>query len=97
MSKANGFIKFIGYVFIYLVTAIQSYIISMTAMSVLMTLFCTVWNIIAPLPQQIAEHYAIYFLLSSVPLAVVVFIYTVVVVNGKEKKSKDNKQNDNNK
>lgn len=91
MGARNKFVKFIGYVFIYLVTAIQSYGISLTAMSLPMTLFCTVWNFIAPLPALLSEHYALVYLLASIPLGIVVFIYTVLKVNRVE--SKNNKKN----
>ena len=86
MSKSNKFVKAIGYVVVYLLTAVQGYSVGLLITSTLMTLMCTIWSFFCPLPPYVTQHYGKVFLLSGIVPGIIVYVYTVVKVNRASKK-----------
>ena len=81
-------IKALGHVAVFLFMTAQSYFISLWLSGVLFVFTCSIWSFVGNLPEYIVQHFGMLFLIISIPLAVVVFIYLAVNLK-KEKKTDD--------
>lgn len=78
MSFMNKVVKYTGFFGIFITTLISGYIIALAGMCILMSLVCTVWSFIQPLPQYLAEHYGVLLLQSSIPSGIALTVYVMV-------------------
>ena len=83
MGVRNKIIKALGYIGIYFLTLLESYLISIVGVGAIMSIICMVWSFFAPLSQTISSQYGAIMLVSAVAPAIAVFIYIVVKVNAK--------------
>lgn len=74
MLKLNSILKFFGYVYIYLITILQYYAISLLITGSVFTITCSIISMCTELPNVLVEKYWLMYLLSSIPITVVIFI-----------------------
>lgn len=78
MLVRNKLIKALGYMFIWLVTFIEAFLLAVLTAGILFSLICAVWSFITPLPAYIATKYGILLLVGAIPFAVCYFIYIAI-------------------
>lgn len=83
MKVVNFIIKVFGYVGIYFIALLESYLMALLVTSVPMALTYSVWSFFSPLPQLVAEKFGLLLLAVAVPLGIVFFIYTMINVHKK--------------
>lgn len=77
MGAKNKFIKSLGYLFVYFMTLIESYLIALLIISVFSSLICAVWSFITPLPSYIGRYYGVLMLQGAIPVSIGIFIYII--------------------
>lgn len=74
----NFIVKYAGYLGIYLLTLIESFIISVVGMGSLLSIVLAVWSFITPLPAIFTDSYGVALLTASLIPSVILFIYIIV-------------------
>lgn len=95
MSIRNKLVKGLGYAGIFIVTAIEHYLIGLLTVGVPFTLVCAIWSFFCPLPQYVAENYGKLYLLVSIPVGLILFIYSLTHIHStgiSKAQSKEQKQ-----
>ena len=77
MRLVNNFFKFLGYLGVYFLAFLQSYLISLICTAVIISVVLSVMSIFTLIPYIVSERYWLVYLVSSVPLAIVFFIIIV--------------------
>jgi hypothetical protein len=95
MSVLNKMAKGIFYVFLTLYMFLQSAFTGMFFSGAVLSIVLSVWTIIKPLPSVVTERLWLVYLLSAVPLTVIMFFYMLVDLI-KAQLKKDNKQDNGN-
>lgn len=70
----------------WLLSAVLSFLISFIMMGGIMSICCSIWSFIRPLPPCITNKYGLVLTLASIPEALIVFIY--MIVNNRKTKIK---------
>lgn len=83
MSVRNKLVKGLSYAGVFIVVAIEHYFIGLLAVGAPFTLVCAVWSFIRPLPQYVIDNYGKLYLLVSLPVGLVLCIYTLTHVHSK--------------
>lgn len=78
MSVLNKMAKRMFYVFLTLYMFLQSAFTGMFFSGAVLSIVLSVWTIIKPLPSVVAERLWLVYLLSAVPLTVIMFFYMLV-------------------
>lgn len=91
MSILNKTAKGMFYVFLTLYMFLQSAITGMFFSGAGLAIVLSVWSIIKPLPSLVVEKLWLVYLLSAVPLTVIMFFYMLVDLI-KAQLKKDNKE-----
>lgn len=73
----NNLVKFLGFIFVFFVTVLNSYLIGILLGSVILSLVSAVWSAIHPLPFVLTNYYYLVLLTGSIPIGIVVFIFVV--------------------
>lgn len=81
MSVRNKLVKGLSYAGVFIVVAIEHYFIGLLAVGAPFTLVCAVWSFIRPLPQYVAENYGKLYLLVSIPVGLILFIYSLTHIH----------------
>lgn len=95
MSVLNKMAKGMFYVFLSLYMFLQSALTGMFFSGAVLSIVLSVWTIIKPLPLIVTERLWLVYLLSAVPLTVIMFFYMLVDLI-KAQLKKDNKQDNGN-
>ena len=95
MSVLNKTAKGMFYVFLTLYMFLQSAVTGMFFSGAVLSIVLSVWSIIKPLPPLVTERLWLVYLLSAVPLTVIMFFYMLVDLI-KAQLKKDNKQDNGN-
>jgi hypothetical protein len=95
MSVLNKVAKGMFYVFLTLYMFLQSAFTGMFFSGAVLSIVLSVWTIIKPLPSVVTERLWLVYLLSAVPLTVIMFFYMLVDLI-KAQLKKDNKQDNGN-
>jgi hypothetical protein len=95
MSVLNKMAKGMFYVFLTLYMFLQSAFTGMFFSGAVLSIVLSVWTIIKPLPSVVTERLWLVYLLSAVPLTVIMFFYMLVDLI-KAQLKKDNKQDNGN-
>lgn len=95
MSVLNKTAKGMFYVFLALYMFLQSAVTGMFFSGAVLSIVLSVWSIIKPLPLLVTERLWLVYLLSAVPLTVIMFFYMLVDLI-KAQLKKDNKQDNGN-
>jgi hypothetical protein len=95
MSVLNKVAKRMFYVFLTLYMFLQSALTGMFFSGAVLSIVLSVWTIIKPLPSVVTERLWLVYLLSAVPLTVIMFFYMLVDLI-KAQLKKDNKQDNGN-
>jgi hypothetical protein len=95
MSILNKMAKGMFYVFLTLYMFLQSAFTGMFFSGAVLSIVLSVWTIIKPLPSVVTERLWLVYLLSAVPLTVIMFFYMLVDLI-KAQLKKDNKQDNGN-
>lgn len=95
MSALNKTAKGMFYVFLALYMFLQSAFTGMFFSGAVLSIVLSVWTIIKPLPLIVTEKLWLVYLLSAVPLTVVMFFYMLVDLI-KAQLKKNNKQDNGN-
>lgn len=95
MSVLNKTAKGMFYVFLTLYMFLQSAVTGMFFSGAVLSIVLSVWSIIKPLPLLVTERLWLVYLLSAVPLTVIMFFYMLVDLI-KAQLKKDNKQDNGN-
>lgn len=95
MSVLNKTAKGMFYVFLTLYMFLQSAVTGMFFSGAGLAIVLSVWSIIKPLPSAVTERLWLVYLLSAVPLTVIMFFYMLVDLI-KAQLKKDNKQDNGN-
>ena len=91
MSVLNKTAKGMFYVFLTLYMFLQSAVTGMFFSGAVLSIVLSVWSIIKPLPSAVTERLWLVYLLSAVPLTVIMFFYMLVDLI-KAQLKKDNKE-----
>ena len=92
MAKVvNAFVKFIGYIGIFLFVGFQSFIVGLFLGGAGISLVATVWSIIRPLPVLFTERFWLIYVIAGAVIGTAVGIYTAVKALHSDSK-KHNKQ-----
>ncbi len=91
MSVLNKTAKGMFYVFLALYMFLQSAVTGMFFSGAGLAIVLSVWSIIKPLPLFVTEKLWLVYLLSAVPLTVIMFFYMLVDLI-KAQLKKDNKE-----
>ena len=91
MSVLNKTAKGMFYVFLALYMFLQSAVTGMFFSGAGLAIVLSVWSIIKPLPLIVTEKLWLVYLLSAVPLTVIMFFYMLVDLI-KAQLKKDNKE-----
>lgn len=75
MLVRNKLIRALGYMFIWLITLIEAFLLAVLTAGILFSLVCAVWSFITPLPAYIATKYGILLLVGAIPFTVYYFVY----------------------
>ena len=95
MSVLNKMSKGLFYVFLVLYMFLQSAVTGMFFSGAFLSIVLSVWSIIKPLPLLVTGRLWLVYLLSAVPLTVIMFFYMLVDLI-KAQLKKDNKQDNGN-
>jgi hypothetical protein len=95
MSVLNKTAKGMFYVFLTLYMFLQSALTGMFFSGAVLSIVLSVWSIIKPLPLLVTERLWLVYLLSAVPLTVIMFFYMLIDLI-KAQLKKDNKQDNGN-
>lgn len=95
MSVLNKMAKGMFYIFLTLYMFLQSAFTGMFFSGAVLSIVLSVWTIIKPLPSVVTERLWLVYLLSAVPLTVIMFFYMLVDLI-KAQLKKDNKQDNGN-
>ena len=95
MSVLNKMAKGMFYVFLTLYMFLQSAVTGMFFSGAGLAIVLSVWSIIKPLPLIVTEKLWLVYLLSAVPLTVIMFLYMFVDLI-KTQLKKNNKQDNGN-
>lgn len=95
MSVLNKMAKGMFYVFLTLYMFLQSAFTGMFFSGAVLSIVLSVWTIIKPLPSVVTERLWLVYLLSAVPLTVIMFFYMLIDLI-KAQLKKDNKQDNGN-
>ena len=95
MSVLNKMAKRMFYVFLTLYMFLQSAFTGMFFSGAVLSIVLSVWTIIKPLPSVVTERLWLVYLLSAVPLTVIMFFYMLIDLI-KAQLKKDNKQDNGN-
>ena len=95
MSVLNKTAKGMIYVFLTLYMFLQSAVTGMFFSGAVLSIVLSVWSIIKPLPLLVTERLWLVYLLSAVPLTVIMFFYMLIALI-KAQLKKDNKQDNGN-
>lgn len=95
MSVLNKTAKGMFYVFLTLYMFLQSAVTGMFFSGAVLSIVLSVWSIIKPLPSVVTERLWLVYLLSAVPLTVIMFFYMLIDLI-KAQLKKDNKQDNGN-
>jgi hypothetical protein len=95
MSVLNKMAKGMFYVCLTLYMFLQSAFTGMFFSGAVLSIVLSVWTIIKPLPSVVTERLWLVYLLSAVPLTVIMFFYMLVDLI-KAQLKKDNKQDNGN-
>lgn len=95
MSVLNKTAKGMFYVFLTLYMFLQSAVTGMFFSGAVLSIVLSVWSIIKPLPLLVTERLWLVYLLSAVPLTVIMFFYMLIDLI-KAQLKKDNKQDNGN-
>lgn len=95
MSILNKTAKGMFYVFLTLYMFLQSAVTGMFFSGAVLSIVLSVWSIIKPLPLLVTERLWLVYLLSAVPLTVIMFFYMLIDLI-KAQLKKDNKQDNGN-
>lgn len=95
MSVLNKTAKGMFYVFLTLYMFLQSAVTGMFFSGAVLSIVLSVWSIIKPLPLLVTEKLWLVYLLSAVPLTVIMFFYMLIDLI-KAQLKKDNKQDNGN-
>ena len=95
MSILNKMSKGLFYVFLALYMFLQSAVTGMFFSGAFLSIVLSVWTIIKPLPLLVTEKMWLVYLLSAIPLTIIVFLYMLVDLI-KAQLKKDNKQDNGN-
>ena len=95
MKVLNKMSKGLFYALLGLYIIGQSYGLSLLVSGALLSAVFAVWTIIKPLPSLVTERLWLVYLLSAVPLTVIMFFYMLVDLI-KAQLKKDNKQDNGN-
>lgn len=74
----NKFIKFIGYIFVHLLVAVEVYIFAMLLVSPVMNIAMSIMDSIHKIPAMLYGKYFIAWLLLAVVLWIPMYVYTEV-------------------
>lgn len=74
----NKFIKFIGYIFVHLLVAVEVYILALALVSPVMNIVIGIMDSIHKIPVMLYGKYFIVWLLLAVVLWIPMYIYTEV-------------------
>lgn len=91
MSVLNKTAKGMFYVFLTLYMFLQSAVTGMFFSGAVLSIVLSVWSIIKPLPSVVTERLWLVYLLSAVPLTVIMFFYMLIDLI-KAQLKKDNKE-----
>lgn len=83
MGVRNKIIKALGYIGIYFLTLLESYLISIVGVGTIMSIICMIWSFFAPLSQTISSQYGVIMLVSAVAPATAIFIYIMAKAHAK--------------
>ena len=95
MSVLNKMAKGMFYVFLALYMFLQSAFAGMFFSGAVLSIVLSVWTIIKPLPLIVTEKLWLVYLLSAVPLTVIMFFYMLIDLI-KAQLKKNNKQDNGN-
>ena len=95
MSVLNKMAKGMFYVFLAMYMFLQSAFTGMFFSGAVLSIVLSVWTIIKPLPLIVTEKLWLVYLLSAVPLTVIMFFY-MLVDSIKAQLKKNNKQDNGN-
>ena len=95
MSVLNKMAKRMFYVFLTLYMFLQSAFTGMFFSGAVLSIVLSVWTIIKPLPLIVTEKLWLVYLLSAVPLTVIMFLYMLIDLI-KAQLKKNNKQDNGN-
>lgn len=71
----NLIVKGLGYFGIYLVTLLESFILSIIGMGSIISIVLGVWSFFAPIPLVFTDRYGLALLTASVVPSIILFIY----------------------
>lgn len=74
----NKFIKFIGYIFVHLLVAVEVYILALALVSPVMNIAMGIMDSIHKIPVMLYGKYFIVWLLLAVVLWIPMYVYTEV-------------------
>lgn len=95
MSVLNKMAKGMFYIFLTLYMFLQSAVTGMFFSGAGLAIVLSVWTIIKPLPSVVTERLWLVYLLSAVPLTVIMFFYMLIDLI-KAQLKKNNKQDNGN-
>lgn len=92
----NKFIKFIGYIFVHLLVAVEVYILALALVSPVMNMAISIMDSIHKIPAVLYGKYLIVWLLLAVIIWIPMYVYTEVKGH-KDRHPKSKKETEENK
>ena len=77
MSVRNKLVKVLGYIGIYLLALLESYLFCLVTTGTVTSLICMVWSFFAPLPELLRNQYGLVMLTVSALPSVILSIYVM--------------------
>ena len=88
----NKFIKFIGYIFVHLLVAVEVYILAMALVSPVMNIAIGIMDLIHKIPVMLYGKYFIVWLLLAVVIWIPMYVYTEVKLYKSRKSIREKEQ-----